>query len=276
MVSPNGSLDPRMTSSQAARGPAKSSVRFPARSKAHRCVVDLPLTASDIAHSNGTGPGTETRVDIRVGSRPTVSSSKENKASIEVKRPHSIGSSPVRSGPRSLPRPGRALVATVLVAVAGVIAACGNDTVAKSGGHVSKKISAVERRDSAVLAGWRASLDAFDTAQRTMNWESPAVAATHVQPELGTAVRNMYLFHTVGYVAIGQNKIEWAKVLTSSEKKATVSACIFAGEVDVYGSTHEPVAGVLGQSGYTEATATMVNTPSGWKLEYQSWIDPCS
>ena len=238
--------------------------------------MDLTLTASDIAHSNGSGPGAAPYVDSRVGFRPTVSSTKENKASIEFNARYSIGSSPVRPGPRLLPWQGQALVTAILVAFAGVVASCGHGTEAETGGHVSKKITVVERRDNAILAGWRAALDAFDAAQRTMNWESPAVAATHVQPELGTAVRNMYLFHSVGYVAVGQNKIEWAKVLRSSEKKATVSACIFAGEVDVYSSTHEPVAGVLGQSGYTEATATMVNAPSGWKLEYQTWADPCS
>jgi hypothetical protein len=162
----------------------------------------------------------------------------------------------------------------VLIATA-VVASCGNQVHTKPKGEGPMNVGGADIRNSAVLVGWQASLDAFDEAARTMNWRSPALAATHVEPQLGIAVRNLWLQHWAHYIAVGHDSVLWTEVVNTSDKRATVIACIDENEIAVFSSTHRPVPGIAGERERTEATATMTNTSTGWKLERQLWKTPC-
>ncbi len=167
------------------------------------------------------------------------------------------------------------MLCAVLIASAGVVASCGTTVRANPKGDMSKNVSSIDTRDNAIRSGWRAALMAFDSAALTMNWKSPAVAATHVEPQLGVAIRNLWLEHWAHYIAIGRETVLWTEVVNVSGNNATVDACVDADEIAVYSSTHAPVPGPLGERERAEAIANMIETSSGWKLEHQEWTSPC-
>ena len=165
------------------------------------------------------------------------------------------------------------------LAPAVLLMACGSsgqvDGVRAAAKVVVPTTTAVSARDAAVIAGWRAAYAALTTASRTMDWQSPALPATHAQPELGIAVRNLWLEHSVGYIGVGHDTFEWTKVVSATATQATVDVCINGHDIVEFGSTHKPVPGILGEVAVVEAVGTMVKTSSGWKLSEQKILDKC-
>jgi hypothetical protein len=166
-------------------------------------------------------------------------------------------------------------------------ASCGSNVQTKAEGVMPKALRTINARDSeprdsktgdsnsrdsnsrdrAIIAGWRAAFDAFDVAQRTEDWTSPALAATVVQPQLGIDTENLKLENEAGYIAVGHDTIFRVNVVQSRGQVATVVACTEGKEIAVFASTHQPVPGWLGETGLTGFTSVMVDTPSGWKIE---------
>ena len=158
---------------------------------------------------------------------------------------------------------GAALMATTVA-----VASCGSDGQTYAKGVMPKTfLRMTNSRDSAIIAGWRAAFDAFDVASRTEDWTSPALAATNVQPQLGIDTGNLRLENEAGYISVGHDTILRVNVVKSRGQVATVVACTNEHEIAVFGSTHEPVPGELGEPGLTGFTSVMVQTPSGWKIE---------
>jgi hypothetical protein len=124
--------------------------------------------------------------------------------------------------------------------------------------------------DAAIIAGWKAALNAFDMAARTSDPNSPGLLATHAEPELGIVQRNLALAHAHGEVAIGLDRVMNVKVLSINEKIARLKACVDDGEVFIDRATNKAVPGPLGQTALERSYATMVLTRTGWKLEQQS------
>lgn len=131
-------------------------------------------------------------------------------------------------------------------------------------------------RNQAILAAWRASVEAFDTAALTADWQSPALAATRVSPELDVARSVLYQMFIGGEVAVGTSHIGSESVVSASAHRATVTGCVTGNEIDVYASSGKPVPGVAGQLGSVRIRSTLVDTPGGWKVAYQTTKEePC-
>jgi len=167
------------------------------------------------------------------------------------------------------------MLITMLVCSALFVASCNEGMQTRSHGGVSKVVVRATARDAAILAGWKAAHEALDAAARTMDWSSPALAATHVQPQRGIVVRNLWLEHWAHYISIGHDSIVWSEVRSESAHTAKVVACVNEDEITVYAATRKPVPGVLGESGYGGFDATMIQTPTGWKLEDQLFSTSC-
>ncbi len=135
---------------------------------------------------------------------------------------------------------------------------------------------ATPARDQAILAAWRASVEAFDTAGRTADWQSPALAATRVPPQLAEARQVLYEMFLAGEVAVGTDRIVTERVLSVTGTRSVVKGCVSGGEVDVFASTGRHVPGVGGEPGPVRITSTLVDTPAGWKVAYQTTKEePC-
>jgi hypothetical protein len=152
------------------------------------------------------------------------------------------------------------------------VASCGSNVQTNAEGVMPKALRTNNSRDGnsrvgAIIAGWRAAFEAFDVAERTMDWTSPALAATVVQPQLGIDTENLRLEYEAGYISVGHDTILRVNVVKSRGQVATIVACTEGKEISVFGSTHEPVPGELGETGLTGFTSVMVETPSGWKIE---------
>jgi hypothetical protein len=170
------------------------------------------------------------------------------------------GSVPGRGGNRSI-------VAAVLMATTVAVASCGSAVQTNAKGVMPKTHRTIDTRDSAIVAGWRAAYEAFDVAERTMDWESPALAATNVPPQLGIDTENLKIEYEAGYVSVGHDSILTVDVVKRAAQVATVVACTNENEISVFASTLEPVPGELGETGLTGFTSIMVDTASGWKIE---------
>jgi hypothetical protein len=149
-----------------------------------------------------------------------------------------------------------------LIAVVTVLGACGSSNT--SADRLNRSV------DGAVIAGWKAALNAYDTAARSSDPNSPALVATHVEPELSIAEKSLALERYNNAIATGSDRVLRARVVSLSDKSATVAACVNGGEIFVDASTRQPVPGVLGQAGIEGSNATMLLTPGGWKLERQT------
>jgi hypothetical protein len=173
-------------------------------------------------------------------------------------------------------------VGAALMATALAVASCASNGQTNAGGVMAKALRTINARDSnsrarnsddgnsaarAIIAGWRAAFDAFDVAQRTEDWTSPALAATVVQPQLGIDTENLKLENEAGYMAVGHDTIFRVNVVKRRGQVATIVACTEGNEIAVFASTHQPVPGWLGETGLTGFTSIMVETPSGWKIE---------
>jgi hypothetical protein len=255
---------------QAGRGIARFSARFSASSTFHLHRMEFPLILPLIDRPLRRGHSY-----LRALPRRISFVGHGNKASIEPGARSSIGSGPVRSEKQNRRWWHRSVPVVLLVSSALVVASCNAGVQARSQRGIPKVAGHASARDSAILAGWKASLEAFDAAARTMDWSSPAVAATHVQPQRGIAVRNLWLEHWAHYISIGNDSIVWTEVHPESAHTAKVIACVNGNEITVYEATRKPVPGVLGESGHGGYNATMVQTPTGWKLERQLFSTSC-
>src|SRR5579872_3848765 len=102
---------------------------------------------------------------------------------------------------------------------------------------------------AAVLVAWRAALDAFDTAARSADWDSPALRATHVQPQLLAATDSLLAERMSGETSVGLTWVVRAAVERVHGPQAWVLACVDDGQIDVVAATGRPVPGPLGQAG---------------------------
>jgi hypothetical protein len=155
----------------------------------------------------------------------------------------------------------------VLTATTVVAASCGGNQQTNAEGVMPKAVPTITSRNGAIIAGWRAAFEAFDVAERTMDWTSPALAATVVQPQLGIDTENLRLENEAGYRSVGHDTVLRVNVVKSRGGVATVVACTEGKEIVVFASTHQPVPGELGEVGLEGFTSIMVDTPSGWKVE---------
>jgi hypothetical protein len=177
-------------------------------------------------------------------------------------------------------RPFRSLVlGSLALAPAILLSACGSsgqvDGIRAAAKVVVPTTTAVSARDAAIIAGWRAAYAATTASSRTMDWQSPALPATHAQPELGIVVRNIWLEHSAGYIGVGHDTFEWTKVVSSTATRATVDVCVNGHDIAEYASTHKPAPGFLGEVAVVEFVGTMIKTSSGWKLSDQKILDKC-
>jgi hypothetical protein len=189
----------------------------------------------------------------------------------------SLGSGPVWWGSVTGRGKSRSTLGVVLMATTVAVASCASNVQTNAKGVMPKALRTINARDSnsrdsnsrdsAIIAGWRAAFDAFDVAQRTEDWTSPALAATNVQPQLGIDTENLRLENEAGYIAVGHDTIYRVNVVKSRGRVATVVACTEGKEIAVFAATHQPVPGWLGETGLTGFTSVMVDTPSGWKIE---------
>lgn len=145
------------------------------------------------------------------------------------------------------------------LAAAGVLGGCGSNGDGPNGSV-----------DAAVIAGWKAALNAADTAARTSDPNSPGLAMTFVQPELGIAKKNLANARSGNAVAVGSDRVIRVRVMDVSGNEAKVAACVDGGEIFIDALTRKPVPGVLGEAGLEGSNATMVLRPSGWKIEQQA------
>jgi len=124
--------------------------------------------------------------------------------------------------------------------------------------------------DAAVIAGWKAALNAVDSAARTANAKSPALEATHVQPQLGVVETNLEKEHAADEVATGADRVLSVNVTRLEGTQASIVACVNGDEIVIDAGTHQPAPGLLGQTGFEEIVATMLKTVGTWKVERQS------
>jgi len=122
----------------------------------------------------------------------------------------------------------------------------------------------------AIVVGWEAAFSAFDSAARSDDWQSPALAATYVEPQLDSIRTNLRVDLLNGDVSVGSDRIVNARVLSASAGSAELRACVQGGEILVGAATGDAVAGVSGEVGPEEVSADLVNSPSGWKVERQT------
>lgn len=127
--------------------------------------------------------------------------------------------------------------------------------------------------DASVIAGWKAALNAVDTAARTGDAMSVNVAKTHVEPEFSIVKSNLESERAADAVAIGHDRILSVEVEKLSGMHATVIACVNGGEIIVNALTHDPVAGVLGQAGFESFMSILLKTRGGWKVERQTVVE---
>jgi hypothetical protein len=130
--------------------------------------------------------------------------------------------------------------------------------------------SGTSARDEAVLTAWRAAIVAFDTAALTDDWQSPALAATRVPPELNVARSVIFQMAARGEVAVGTERIIAARVVYVLASRAEVVGCVGGNEIAVFRATGKPVPGVLGEVGQARLDSILVRTPSGWKVRNQT------
>jgi hypothetical protein len=124
--------------------------------------------------------------------------------------------------------------------------------------------------DAAVIAGWKAALNAADTAALTANAADPDLETTHTQPELGIVQMNLKAERAAGAVAIGHDRVLDVRVIRVVDKRASIAACVEGNEIVIFALTRKPVPGPLGETGLEGIDSTLVDSTTGWKVEHQS------
>lgn len=162
--------------------------------------------------------------------------------------------------------PARAIV--VLALAAGSIAACGRPKPSVPATTTTTNVTAA--RDAAIIAGWKAAVEAIDTASRTNDWQSPAVAATHMNPQLGLVQASLQADARQNLVAVGTDAVLSVRIAQAVGDTATVIGCLDGNEIQVDSTTGQPAPGVGGQRGQELVTSTMQETVTGWKVSQET------
>ncbi|MHB8262481.1 MAG: hypothetical protein ACYDGY_01845 [Acidimicrobiales bacterium] len=119
---------------------------------------------------------------------------------------------------------------------------------------------------ASVLSAWHAGFEAFNTAYRTMDWNSPVLAATESPVLLAHVQRWMRHAYEGDYIGTGHNIVSWAIVTSIGSIQATVKACIVANEVPVSAATGKTMKGFnLGAIEIGYATSIMTQIDGVWK-----------
>ena len=224
-------------------------------------VVDRPFAGGIICCRPMTGRGlwpTVSRCFSTVGSGMS-----DKRVSVVEHLESGVTFGPVSVHPvKNVARKRSSAIGGSLIAAVAVLGACGASN--------SSRDASTSSVDVAVIAAWKASLYAYDSAARTSNPNSPGLAATHVEPELTSAEKNLALERSDKAIATGNDHVLRVRVVSLSGKTASVAACVNGREIFVNEATRQPVPGVLGQAGIEGSNATMLLTPEGWKLERQT------
>lgn len=124
--------------------------------------------------------------------------------------------------------------------------------------------------DAAIIATWKAALNAFDNAAHNDDWRSPALKATFASPQLEIVQQNLRNSRLNGEIAVGDEYVISAVLVDSPSSEAMLVACVQDDEVVIDQATRQPVLGVLGESGPERFAATLVKHGGSWKVRSQT------
>ncbi|MCL4434087.1 MAG: hypothetical protein M1399_04860 [Actinobacteria bacterium] len=115
-----------------------------------------------------------------------------------------------------------------------------------------------------VLSAWHAWLVSSDAAFRTMDWNSPALAATEAPAQLAHDQAWMRRAYEGGYISRGHNYVSYAMVTSIDGGQATVKGCIIGDQVPVSAATGKVMQGFW-SGGIDYFTSTMTQIAGNWK-----------
>jgi hypothetical protein len=164
----------------------------------------------------------------------------------------------------------------VLAALSGaslLVAACGGSSpsahrVTSSARSATTATPTPNAEEAAIIAAYRAAVKAFQQSVAIPDPAYPALAATTVDPLLHTLRLNLVTDKLNGIVGRGPIQLLHPHVVSRSATQAVVLDCEFDQSVLVYKVNGNPVQGQPGGTSpqYEGVRATLVMTPSGWKL----------
>lgn len=124
--------------------------------------------------------------------------------------------------------------------------------------------SPVAISDDAVRA-WFAAVNAFAEAAYDDNWRSSGLAATTVQPELGSEQAELRRYAAAGMIAVGAPQIESMAVSQLTNSSATVTSCI--GGLQFMRETNNGASSDSPSAGNQELQVEVIDTSTGWKVK---------
>jgi len=123
---------------------------------------------------------------------------------------------------------------------------------------------------------WVAATNAFADASYTDDWNSAALAATELQPELSHTQSNLHWLSAAGIVARGAPQILSVQVTSLTGSLAGVAACVSWNHSYIFLATDQPVRSIANSRGPVVFSSEMRHVASGWKLANQSQKEgPC-
>jgi hypothetical protein len=164
-----------------------------------------------------------------------------------------------------------------LAAAALLLAACGGGAASSTATTVRAKPtgstspSTTDPATAEVLAAYRASWRAFESAATDANPEDPALAATMIDPQLQGVKANLLADQRQGIIGRGTFTLH-PKVVALSATTATVVDCAYSTAVLVYAATGKPVPPVTPPENDGVRSA-LVLTGGTWKVYKQTVTD---
>jgi hypothetical protein len=140
-------------------------------------------------------------------------------------------------------------------------AASANSTAPPGFGHL---VALKGTEAASVLSAWHTWLVSSDAAFRTMDWNSPALAATEAPAQLAHDQAWMRRAYEGGYISRGHNYVSYAMVTSIDGGQATVKGCIIGDQVPVSAATGKVMQGFW-SGGVDYFTSTMTKIAGNWK-----------
>lgn len=120
-----------------------------------------------------------------------------------------------------------------------------------------------------IIAAWRSAQQAFENAALSADPSAPELAATTVEPQLGTSQSLLDGLRVADEVARGSVDVGQPVIVAATTTEATVRSCLKDAEIVISDRTGRPATGVEGQIAHELVMSLMERTERGWMLADQ-------